>query len=429
MCNSYVKKTPFIFSQELSYCLAWLPFFLSPFLSSVNTPLLYLSATTLFFATGLFAAAWIWNAPTKPQLNTVDIFPYVFLFLCITPTFALLILNELRSPWHAFQGTLYLIAAWLVYQMSKEKARHIIASKYFLIIITSAAYLYILFSLLQAWDMRFFVGDRLFTFWTSQVASFPGPLMQQNLEGLFLTLTTTIILFHAAKQKEIFLFIVSVMPIMGVFLTNSRSSILLLILISGLFLFIHRKERFFILALISSIAAALFLTVIINSIGIVGADQREVNPFNRFATGNLSQRIAIWLMAIQLAYHHPLFGIGWMNMPAYSVDASLIVLQNHPNLETAISDISTGGNMWAHNIILQFAMCAGFLGLSAIGMITLYLLMQLRNIFDGLYKNQASSLGILLALIIFLHGIVSVSIMSPFFMVLFAFFLASGTVR
>ena len=164
--------------MKISYCLIWLPFFIAPFLTP-NIPLNYLSFSTLSFATGLLMAAWIWSPDDNTNEN--DIFPYIFISLCIVPILILLIKEDLRTPWHAFQGCLYITAAWLIYQMSKKQAAYILTSNCFLILITIIAYIYVIFSLLQAWDMRFFVGDRLFPVWTSISVTRPLSLAEASL--------------------------------------------------------------------------------------------------------------------------------------------------------------------------------------------------------------------------------------------------------
>lgn len=414
-----------IFIAKHHIYLVWIPFFLSPFFWP-NTVINAISVNVLCFATALFATAWSWEANTKETIKNLDLAPWVFLFLCITPTFFLLLQQNLRSPWHAFQGILYLTAAWLIYQTSKETASKMLASKAFMILITATAYLYITYSLLQAWDLRFWAGERLFPIWTTNAMSFPGPLMQRNLEGLFLTLTTVILMFHAVKECRSYMFVIASLPMMGVLLTSSRSSIALLIVVICVFAFIHRSKTSFLTGLLATFITAVILTLIVNNIGIIGVSNIETNPFSRFETGGINERLAIWAMAIQLSLEHPIFGIGWQNMPAYGVDMGLSISQKYPSLSTAISSLNVGGHLWAHNLILQFTMSAGILGLGAISMLIITLYSRTKYYWHNIENHEPKSLANLLALVIFLHGMVSVSTMHPFFMVLFAFFLAAG---
>lgn len=423
------KTSPLPFKQEHLHAWIWIPFFVAPFLWA-NTPLDALTANILYFATALFATAWAWN-PNCSNKTKNNFFPaYVFLFLCVFPTFILLLQQSLRSPWHAFLGSLYITASWVIYQTSKVSSSRILASKHFLILVTTAAYLYILYSLLQAWDLRFLADDRLFPVWSTRVAFFPGPLMQQNFEGLFLLLSIIMLLFQALKSIKPYHIMASLVPMSGIFLTSSRASLLLLMLTVGLFAYTYRKKHLFLFTLITTLIVALLLAILINYIGIIdNPTYQTTNPFERFETGGIKERLAIWAMAIDLSLSHPYFGIGWMNMPAYSVDTGLIIVQQYPNLTEAISLLNGGGNLWAHNLILQFTMSAGFMGLCAISMIVYYFLTHIKSTFYGISTHQTTSLGNLLALTIFLHGMVSVSAMQPFFMVLFAFFLAAGTTR
>ena len=344
------------------------------------------------------------------------------------PTVILLLQQTLPIPWSAFIGLLSLTASWIIYQSSQISAVKILSSKHFMLLITITAYLYILYALIQAWDLRFFYSERLFPVWSAITVDFTGPLLQRNFEVLFQVLATTIILFHSSKQTKPLLLIVAVIPMMGVLLTNSRSSILLLILVYFLFAFLHRNKRFFLSAFTLSFSAAFLLTLLVNYIDIIESDHL-ITPFPRFYTGGIENRLAIWSMAIDLIREHPILGIGWQNMPAYAVDSSLRVIQDSPSLANDISSVTHIANSFSHNVILEFTMSFGIMGLAAIGIIIYHFWAQRTLIPYGLYHHQATSLGNLLALIIFLHGMVSVSITQPFFMILFAFFLAAGTAK
>jgi len=403
----------------------WAFFFASPFLW-VDTPLPEITAYALGFSTALFAAAFAWEPSLSKQINYTFSPAHLFLLLCITPTFILLLQQELPVPWSAFLGLLSITASWLIYQTSKISAVKTIASKHFMILITISSYLYILYALLQAWDLRFFDAERLFPVWSGLTVDFTGPLLQRNFEGLFQVLTTAIILFHASKQSKPLLLIVAIIPMMGVLLTNSRSSILLLLLLCLLFAFLHRKKSLFISAFSLSFSAAILLTVIVNYIGIVEGNEITTNPFQRFSTGGIEARLAIWSIAIDLISEHPILGIGWENMPAYAIDSSLRVLQEYPSLANGVSNVNHVANNFAHNIILEFTMSFGIMGFASIGIIMYYFWSHKKSIPLGIFNHRPASLGNLLALIIFLHGMVSISITQPFFMALFAFFLAAG---
>jgi len=395
----------------------------------VDTPLPEITTYTLYFSTALFAAAFAWDPSLSRKISYTFSPAHLFLLLCIAPTFILLLQQDLPVPWSAFLGLLSITASWLIYQTSKTSAVKTLASKHFMMLFTIVSYLYILYALLQAWDLRFFDAERLFPVWSGLTVDFTGPLLQRNFEGLFQVLATTIILFHASKQTRPLLLIVAIIPMMGVLLTNSRSSIFLLLLVCFLFAFLHRNKRFFLPAFALSFSAAFSLTLLVNHIGIIDSNAITTNPFQRFSSGGIELRLAIWSIAVDLIREHPMLGIGWQNMPAYAVDSSLHIIQEYPSLANAISRVTHVANNFAHNIILEFAMSFGIMGLAAIGIIMYHFWSQRTLMPYGLCHHQASSLGSLLALIIFLHGMVSISITQPFFMALFAFFLAAGTAR
>jgi len=405
--------------------LAWIPFFISPFFWP-NTPLDSNTVDVLFLATGLFAAAVHW---TNEQSISNNLWPWLFLCLCLLPTAILLFADDIRSPWHAFRGLLYLTSSWLVFRMFDQGENDILGSRLFAIILTVASFFYIAYALLQAWDLRFLTGDRLFAVWSARTARYPGPLMQANWQGLFLSLVSVVLFFHGSAERPSrkWLF-AAVVPIMGVLLTASRAS--LIILICGLipFFLLNRNDRRFLIAAGSTILVAIILTITVNYVGILGAPDNDLNMLNRLSTGSFSDRLAVWAVAFEIIRNHLFFGIGWQNMPAFAYEASLSAAQSFPSLASALSVEMYRGHLWAHNTILQFTMAAGVMGFSAIMMLLYTILSRLLVLkhWRGLVENNSSSLGLLLASMIFFHGMISVSTMQPFFMILFAFLLAAG---
>jgi len=131
-------------------------------------------------------------------------------------------------------------------------------------------------------------------------------------------------------------------------------------------------------------------------------------------------------MCLHLYASHPWLGIGAGNLVAYGTEASAAVLATHPEY-VAVASSMTGFHYAAHNLLLQFLVEWGLLGgvfvllLLALVGLRLYRLLMAKHVdlCDG--KIQAT-IGLAIML---LHGMFSVSMVTPFFWVLFALYAAA----
>jgi len=375
----------------------------------------------LFLATGLFAAACMWQ-PNRLHYDGYHVIAWAFLILCMIPLLIHLLTGDLRSPWHAWRQMLYLTSAWLVFQMSRTKAFNLLESKKFAYLLAVVAALYTTYALVQAYDVRFLAGERLFPVWSEQVARFPGPLMQPNWESIFLAIVTIFLLFHASHAHHSLNFgrFLAIIPCTGMLLTASRSGLVSFAL-GCFFLYwtaMERKQylRLMVICIIPALAISMLIQ---NTVPQVGPSM-----VNRIEAGGFLDRIAIWDMCWQIFRHHPLLGIGWGNLPAYAMDGMVAAYQAYPWLAQA--PIMAGGHAWAHNLLFQFFVEGGLLGGAAMLFLLWTVCVKAFQIFGHLSPApQGVMLGGVLSLMLLAHGMLSVSMMQPFFQVLLALFLAA----
>jgi len=338
------------------------------------------------------------------------------------PTALLLINGELASPWHTWRSMLYIACIWIIYQTCKSTNSNFIAHKYWALIILITANLYVFYALIQYFDLRFLYGDRLFPIWNIYTERFPGPLAQANVQGLFLILALIPALRKLAEPHNSFWLYASVLPLTGAFLTSGRMTFIVLMLVLIL-LFISSKQpsllfkKLFLLCSIS--------TMVYFIISSIPSDSQIESALSRIESSGLTTRLVIWDMSIRLFLEHPWLGIGLMNMQAHASDALAATLQAHPEWRDASAQLSSG-HIWTHNLPLQLMLG---LGLSGAGIAVFLYTYSIRNITQIIRKrnNLSESFihGSVASFAILIHGLVSVSAMQPFIMVLLAVYLAA----
>lgn len=411
--------------------LTWAPYFIAPFFWP-NIVIAPVAVDLAALATGLFAAASM-SVGEDPRIIPTDWKPLAFFIFLIGPTAILLSNNIIRSPWHAWRECLYLGAAWLVFSMSKSSSSSLLASRAWAYLLAITAHLYVIYAVLQAFNMRFFAGDRLFGIWSERIANFPGPLMQQNWQALFLVISIVFLWRQLEPCKKRIWHnnpttyeILSYIPICGLFLTSSRSGFIALLF--GLILVLGvagDKTHTFIRILRSLLFGGCLSAIII----YFAPDSLGTNIVERVQDGSYMTRLLIWDMAIHLFIEHPLLGVGLGNMPAHGVDGVLLALSDHPWLAPASSQMA-GGHAWAHNFILQLLAEAGLVGLVCAVLLAWLPIQRYWILAARKAKFKHSEVigcvnGAIASIIILIHGMVSVSIMQPFFMMILALFLSA----
>ena len=411
-------------ASELVILWPWAFFFIAPFFS----PNIFQAPTAvgvMAFTTALFSAAWMHESTDLPPTR-LHASEWLFLLLCLIPVTTLLVQGDINSPWQAWKQTLYLTAAWLIYAMSFSHANRLLYSPQWATLIALFAHLYVIYALLQAFDLRFFMPDKnaLFLIWSSQTQNFPGPLMQRNMQSLFLVISISFLWLQMTKQRSQKMWpIATILPICGLLLTASRSGMLVLAIAAiGVLLFSKNKRHDVVSMLWPAILAWLIYTwVMMFPIAATsGADIIE-----RIETSGVLPRILVWDMSLHIFLTHPWFGVGWGNLPAHGMDGIAMALAANPFLASTASTLSVA-HIWAHNIVLQFLSEGGIFGGAAIFIILAALLKQTwKWLSYREYPDDGQIHGWLMSILILAHGMVSISLMQPFFMSLLALALAA----
>jgi len=401
----------------------WCLFFITPFLS----PNIFQAPTAvglMAFSTALFAAGWMSISPKYDAY--IPPWAWLFLLLYLFPTAILLLQGNVNSPWQALKQCIYLTAAWLIYAMATPQASSLLKSPYWAALLAIIAHLYVIYALLQSFDLHFLMPDKdaLFLVWFDQKSYYSGPFMQRNMQALFLLISIVFLWLHMIKHQYRWSWgAATIVPICGLLLTASRSGILIL-LIAAIIIFLLSKDKpTYALSVIWPIVLA---WLIYSWILIFPSTESTLpNLVERVESTGVLPRILVWTMSLQIFFTHPWLGVGWGNLPAHDMEGIIMALDTYPTLANIASTMPFA-HVWSHNIILQFLVEGGVFGATAIAVVLIVLFKQgWQCLIKKKYTDEGEIYAWLMSFIILTHGMVSISVMQPFFMALLALSLAA----
>lgn len=200
--------------------------------------------------------------------------------------------------------------------------------------------------------MLYFFGERSFTASTPGIAnaSLNGELVLRpyatlphpNVLAGFLLICMTLILFsiHRAEQplRKLFNYSALVLGSITLFLTLSRTAILLWILVVAFYIFKKAKKIY--------VAFVVFIMLLLFSLTPLGARFTGVN----LADEAFSQRVVLADASFQMMREHPLFGVGLSNFIP-----TLAHIRQPLTVSTYLQPV--------HNVFLLVAAETGFIGL------------------------------------------------------------------
>jgi len=285
--------------------------------------------------------------------------------------------------------------------------------------------MYVLYAIIQHFDLRFWYGDRLFAIWNIFTARFPGPLAQANIQGLFLVLALIAALRKYSVLNSTPWLISSILPLTGLLLTTGKMTYITIFLCTCLLLILHNKPLAFLKKVMFVLISSLFLYYAIQSFPV---DNNPIESIlSRTDMAGFQTRLIIWDIAFRMFSSHPWFGVGLSNMQAHAADMLILTMQSHPEWHEGYKLLSSG-HMWAHNLPLQLSLELGVFGLLAAGMLYFHAGKNIITIF--IHKRSALSEsyihGSVAGAAILLHGLVSVAAMQPFIMILFAVYMSAS---
>ena len=321
---------------------------------------------------------------------------------------------------------LYISCIWIVFRTCQPIQSNFITLKSWAWLIIISANIYVIYALIQYFDIRFLYGDRLFPIWNIYTARFPGPLAQANEQGLFLILALIPALRQFSKKHSHLWVLASILPFTGLLLTAGRMTFITFTLVVLLNFMVSKEPKYLFKKVLFLFTGSAFAYFIISSIPV---DGQVESALSRIESSGLATRLIIWDMSIRLFLEHPWFGIGLMNMQAHAADGLAMTLQAHPEWKDTSSQLASG-HIWTHNLPLQLTLGLGISGIFISLCLYLY---SFRNVFYLIKKadwpSESFIHGSIASFAILIHGLVSVAAMQPFIMVLLAVYLAACSKR
>ncbi len=326
---------------------------------------------------GFFCAFFIIKRLITKQPFSTDRLTLVFFGLFFAAS-AISIINSVSYS-ASFQGIIKLLKYILIILVCSEEVRD---KKHIIRIIISICFGVCLASIDALWQMVFgydfihHIAIQAAVGLPRPTAAFPNP----NVFGIYMAALTPLIFgltfFYFKGRNKILMFFVSVLGLLGVYLSLSRGSGLGIYL-AVLFLSIAKKKKL----LISFLAGILIIFPFVMPKNIKQW-AKEVN-YNPIVFMCNQDRISIYNNTINMIKHHPFIGVGLNTFT-----------KNYGKYKTEQAEkyAHTADTIYAHNIYLQMAGETGLLGLAAF---LLFLFQVFRQAFNTSRKLNDGYLKII----------------------------------
>jgi len=394
----------------------WGFFFITPCFTT-NLLDYWVASDFLALASALFAAAWMFIQQKKS--DSASLTPLFWLVLLLIPSlYQLLFLNS-PNPWAIVKSLIYFTSVYLIFRMSQTSSVQLLRKPSWIVLLAIVGNAYVLIGILQAFQIFPIHHQSLFSIF-DYIADFSGPLPQRNLTTLLMLIVIASLWIYSIRHSfEKKWLLASLLPCALIWISNSRSGILLLMALT-VFLFIFSTHKKSYLAhilplLLTSLALSLLANNLLQYIHVPTS-----TIGSRLGEAGIAARLTIWSSSIHLFLQHPWAGIGFGNLVSYYADAQGDVLQQNPD-----GFAFNGSTYWSHNIIIQFFTEGGLWGgifiLGLFGMVAkrVWHIIQTPNPIEHPSFSSAVIVGLILV-----HGLVSISIFQGFFLALLGLFLA-----
>ncbi len=401
---------------------AWGLFFVSPLLFVATVQDAYIINDLLVLSMGLVAAAVMM---TQGGGGRTEGARWWLLLALSLPTLIQLALGSLPRPWDAFREMLYLCCTWLVFCFAGRGARRLLSSPAWAALLGLFGVVYVLIAVGESFHLSPPLGGDIFPLWIDGVPRFGGGLVQPNIQGLYLAVTTATLWSRMEESHRFWLWgVASLLPCAGLIATASRSGVVVLLAAAALLVLLSAERKRLCLYIAVVVVLALGLSGYWQAM-LSGEGGSRWNLLARTIASGHAPRLLIWEICLLLWQQQPWMGIGWGNMAAYGTQIQSLAVGLHPEWGDVASQFM-GGHAWCHNIIFQ-----GFVegGVSA-GLALCWLcwrvgmaLVSLCRVGSGADRGRVQ--GALGAAMIVLHGQVSIAALQPFFLVLLALYLAA----
>jgi len=397
--------------------LLWALFFITPFLTTSILDY-WVASDLMALSAALLAVFWMHTqskSTSNPQPQS-----WLLFALFLLPVLAHFIMWDTPNPWGMVKFAIYMASAFLIFRMSQASACEWIHQPIWIALLAITGNVYAFWALLHTFHVIPEDQTAFFALW-SYFSDFVGPLLQRNLSSLFMLIVVASLWIHSIRHAwDKRWLLASWIPCSMILVSNSRSGLLLLIALIVLLFALYPRKKTFTLHILPLLLGSFLLALYWQ--GCLQSIHSDISPLgSRLSEAGISARLNIWYSSMLMWLEHPWFGVGSGNLASYFSDFQGKTLAQHPGW-IEMDTITP----WSHNIILQFFAEGGIFG----GAFVLLLSgMILRRSLHILKTNNpiehASFPAWVMVMLLFLHGLVSISLLQGFFLALFSFYLAA----
>ncbi|MCL4366265.1 O-antigen ligase family protein [Patescibacteria group bacterium] len=350
----------------------------------------YEQAKVLFFIISISAIGFTWLlARQKFKWNLLTIASVVFILaLFLTSFLGIDSKNSLLGSDPYFQGLVLYAYLWL-FSLLVASAK--VEFRQWAFVLSLSATL-VAFVAVREWIAVYFFHQPMLTYAGRVVSTFGQPNFYSGF--VLLTLPFTYYLFkNSSKKIQIFWLISGMISILGIFISFSRSAMLLTLILLVLALISQLKSRI-------KIAVAVFLILTTSavlafrfSLGIVGDELVEpfVTKNPDLTQKSVEKRIYIWPQTFNIILQRPLLGFGLENggeaFAGYFEKNKHAFFEENLKISPVLISLKELRIDRSHNYVLDLLLFSGLLGLLGWLGLLVVLFRQLGQTYHGLNKN------------------------------------------
>lgn len=356
--------------------------FLTPLISPVKN-LGYEQSKVVFFIVCISLSGFLWIF-IKPNFIWGPISKLTAFFnisLILTSLFGLDTVRSIIGTQPYFQGVILYLYLFLFFIMVKSFK---IKVKYWAWVLSGSATIVGILAILD-WILLNFFNQQIPTYAGRVVSTFGQP----NFYSGFILLTLPFYYLLLKKRFNFWIVLSFLISIIGIILSGSRASFLLL---GGLFLFwliweISRKRRLLIGGVLVILLIALVISITYSS-GLLG--QEIVDPKNtnnpNLLEASVEKRFYIWPIMWQLILQKPVTGYGLENIsPTFSkyfADNKHSLFEENLKISPVLISLKEVNIDRAHNYVLDLALFSGLIGVLAWLILVVMLFLKLGQAYD-----------------------------------------------
>lgn len=240
------------------------------------------------------------NLPKKEIILTLSLFPFFGLVSLIINSFSLSLLQFLASMMYLFRWIVYAMLFFVIVGLKETSKKRVmmilIADSIFILIVGFLQYLFY-----PSLQNLYYLG------WDDHVNRLFSVFFDPNFAGAFLVFSFLLFTWRFFQnsqekrtRKHYFFGILSFLSLLAIFLTHSRSALVMLFVSSCILFYLLQQKKIIIMIL-------LFIVLIF----LLPLPKRYTENSNLFRITSLQARVETTQFAFNIITNHPFIGVGF----------------------------------------------------------------------------------------------------------------------